>query len=678
MMSRLTNFCNSLMLTQVVKEPTRISGSTAGNQTLIDLIFLSHPQLLKQCHVAPPLGTSDHNCIHLSVTHRCHTSKPSKKSQRTIWRYQQADFNRANDLLDEIDWEELLNGDVDQMWSAWEDKFMSIMQQCIPTTKLFVNSKAPWINKAMRARTLSFRRVKRTGRPEHRNDYKKKRNKVANMIKCAKSRYFKRLNPSNPKTFWKLVKCLTKQTSIPILKDSQEKAVHDDTEKATLLNEFFSSCFNNAQPPLNMSDYNEFNQPDQDSCPEQLLCTEDEILEMLLSLDTTKSNGPDGISAMMLKQTAVSIASGITKLMNMSIRSGKFPTAWKTSSVVPIPKGSNHISVTNYRPISLLSIVSKMLEKHIHAGLIFNHLNVHHPIALQQWDFQPKKSTVAALADVTYNWCRALDQGSEVCAVFFDLQKAFDSVPHRPLLDKLRLFDLDPYILRWICSYLMDRKQYVVLNGEQSPACNAISGVPQGSVLGPLLFLMYINDSIRSTALDGNHITLYADDMLLYRVINNPQDFINVQQGIDNIGRWVTENNLRLNSTKCKVMLITRRRTKGSQMPILKLYGQPLERVFEYKYLGVVLSANLSWTPHIDKILAKTRKIIGMLYRQFYQWSDPKVLIKLYTTMVRPHLEYAAPVWSPELIKDISKLKNVQKFALRVCTNSGIFHILIS
>jgi hypothetical protein len=115
-------------------------------------------------------------------------------------------------------------------------------------------------------------------------------------------------------------------------------------------------------------------------------------------------------------------------------------------------------------------------------------------------------------------------------------------------------------------------------------------------------------------------------------------------------------------------MLISRRRTKGNQIPVLHIHGQPLERVFEYKYLGVLLSTNLSWIPHIDKIVAKTRKILGMLYRQFYQWSDPEVLTKLYTTVVRPHLEYAAPVWSPELIKDISKLESVQKFALRVCT----------
>ena len=151
----------------------------------------------------------------------------------------------------------------------------------------------------MRARNLSFRRVKKTGRLDHRNDYNKKRNKVANMLKSVKLKYFKKLK-SNPKHFLKVVKCLTKQTSsIPILKDNNENAIHNDAEKATLLNNFFSFCFNDAYPPINMSDYNQLSQPDQCSCPEELLCTEDEILEMLLSIDTTKSSGPDGISGIL-------------------------------------------------------------------------------------------------------------------------------------------------------------------------------------------------------------------------------------------------------------------------------------------------------------------------------------------------------------------------------------------
>ena len=591
--------------------------STSGNQSLIDHVFLAHPQQLKQCCVDPPLGTSDHNCINLSVTHRCGITKHNKKSSRTIWRYQQADFDRANNLLNEVNLDELLEGDVDQMWYAWEEKFMSIMHQCISTAKLLVKSSVPWLNrditKAMRARNLAFRRVKRTKGSVHLNDYKKKRNKVANMIKDAKLKFFKGLNPSNPKSFWKVVKYLTKQTSsIPILEDCHEQAIHDDAAKATLLNDFFSGCFNDAQPPLSMSDYSNLHQPDPDLCPEQFLCTEDEILEMLLSLDTTKSSGPDGISATMLKQTAVSIAPGITKLMNLSISTSKFPTAWKTSSVVPVPKGSNHTSVSNYRPISLFPILSKLLEKHVH-DLILNHFNLHHPITLQQWGFQSKKSSVSALIDVSYNWSKALDQGNEVCAVFFALQKAFDPVPHQSLIEKLKSIELDPFLVRWIYSYLIDRKQYVVLNGERSATCNFISGVPQGSVLGPLLFLIYINDSVCSTVLDGNCISLYADDMLLYRIIDSSQDFDCVQQGIDNIGRWVAENDLHLNSAKCKFMVVTRRRTKGNPIPELLLYGQPLERVSEYKYLGVILSANLSWTPHIEKVVTKTRRMIGML-----------------------------------------------------------------
>ena len=172
----------------------------------------------------------------------------------------------------------------------------------------------------------------------------------------------------------------------------------------------------------------------------------------------------------MLKSTAYSIVPRITNLFNKSIMSGRSPSVWKLSSVVPVPKGDDSSNVANYRPISLLPIVSKLLEKHMY-WVIAKHLEVHSPISIQQWGFQPKKSTTAALLNVYNDWSAALDKGKEVCAIFFDLRKAFDSVPHRCLMDKLTFAGLNPYILRWVASYLCNRRQYVVLNGKSLMLC---------------------------------------------------------------------------------------------------------------------------------------------------------------------------------------------------------------
>ena len=215
--------------------------------------------------------------------------------------------------------------------------------------------------------------------------------------------------------------------------------------------------------------------------------------------------------------------------------------------------------------------------------------------------------------------------------------------------------------------HLTNRKQFVVLNGSQSSTCQVVSGVPQGSVLGPLLFLIYIIFTER-THCDGNTINLFADDMLLYRVINNAYDMELVQQGIDNVGDWVNDNNFCLNSSKCKFMIVSKLKSRGIQDPILKLHDNQLEQVTEYKYLGVTITNTLSWSAHISSISSKARKLVGMLYRHFYCWSSSEALHKLYTSLIRPHMEYAAPVWSPHHSKDINKLEAVQKFALRMCS----------
>ena len=239
------------------------------------------------------------------------------------------------------------------------------------------------------------------------------------MIRLAKKNYFRRLNPRRLKEFWKAIKYLNKnKPSIPTLVQDSTVA-HSDTEKANLLNAYFRSCFNPSHPPLSPNE--QFHRC-LSEC-EDISCCEQEVYKLLTKLDQSKASGEDGISAIMLKNTAASIAPSITKLFNASLVTGMIPSQWKKSLIVPIPKDSNASSPSNYRSISLLPIISKILERHVHS-LILEHLHTNHPLFAYQWGFLESRSTVTALLHCTNEWFKALESGNEVCAVFFRLEKS--------------------------------------------------------------------------------------------------------------------------------------------------------------------------------------------------------------------------------------------------------------
>ena len=236
---------------------------------------------------------------------------------------------------------------------------------------------------------------------------------------------------------------------------------------------------------------------------------------------------------------------------------------------------------------------------------------------------------------------------------------------------KLCSFDLHESLIGWFNNYLADRTQVVIVNGSESSETAVLSGVPQGSVLGPLLFLIYIDDlpSVVQNLLGHSKVNLFADDILLYHLISNPADYILLQLAVSLIEEWSISNFLSFNAGKCKYMIVSRKQSPIIPSNPLKLFGNPMQRVECYRYLGLLLTTNLSWSAHISTICTKAKKILGLIYRRFYGSANQTTLKQLYLSLVRPHLEYACQIWNPHLVRDKKMLENVQKFGYKLAAH---------
>ena len=316
------------------------------------------------------------------------------------------------------------------------------------------------------------------------------------------------------------------------------------------------------------------------------------------------ASGPDGISSRMLKNTHPSISLSLAALYNASFRLGKIPADWKSSRVVPIPKPGDPSLAKNYRPISLLPLVSKIQERVVH-NVLWDHIH----LSFSQYCFRPGSSTQEAILAALRDWHHTLESGGSVVCVFLDLSKAFDSLPHSLVLKSLIRVGVGGGLLRWFVDYLDNRKQQVALKGSSSPCASVTSGVPQGSILGPLLFILAMDPVTSLSISNSGVIRVYADDINYYKPIMSSTDLLAVQNDVDTISVWVGDNGLRLNATKTKSLVISRKR--APPVPNISMDGTPIEQVSSFKLLGVTVSENLSWHNTYRRLAVTLRRFLA-------------------------------------------------------------------
>jgi hypothetical protein len=358
-----------------------------------------------------------------------------------------------------------------------------------------------------------------------------------------------------------------------------------------------------------------------------------------------------------LKKLCNELAEPLAKVMRASLRSGEVPEDWRTANVTPIFKKGRKSDPENYRPVSLTSVSCRIMESVVKDHVV-KHLDRHGLVKKTQHGFTRGRSCASNLLCFLEKVTAALDNGEAVDVVYLDFAKAFDTVPHERLKKKLKAHGIDGKLLAWIAAWLDGRRQRVVLNGCESTWEQVLSGVPQGSVLGPLLFLIFIND-LDAAASIGEWILKFADDTKAARVTNSEEDRQSLQAALDGLVSWATTWGMRFNIKKCKVMHLGRKNNKYEY----EMAGQKLETTKEEKDLGVIVSDNLKPAAQCAKAAKTAMTVLGQISRAF-QYRDRAVFMQLYKQYVRPHMEFAVQAWAPYSAADIEVLEKVQRKAV--------------
>ena len=510
---------------------------------------------------------------------------------------------------------------------------------------------------------------------EANNKYKKHSNKLSHIKEAAKKLYFKKLfmkSQNNSKKTWKHINDITKYrkpitNSIDCIRDNDNCLQYDDHKISNIMNNYFveigtkigNSCKSVTTP---------FSKTPTVSPMDSFVLSPvlpEEITKIIKNLNINKSTGPNDPPIRFIKLGCNILSEILAELINSSFRLGIFPSILKCATVIPIYKAGDKHLPNNHRPISLLSPLSKIIERCIHKQLM-SFFNKYQIIHANQFGFQNKMSTEMAISKVHQELSEKLDNNNITCSIFLDIRKAFDSINHKILVKKLRDCGVRGIPLKLIKCFLTNRTQSVFLNGVTSNPQTIQCGVPQGSVLGPLLFLTYINDLPRASKFKTY---LFADDACLSMSSTSMTDLqVQANQELDKISDWMSRNKLCLNYEKTVFFTLTKR--KLSTKLTLMIDNNLIKEVAKTKYLGVIVDNKLSWEHHISSAsnkMAKGSWAISCVKK----YVDLQTLKMLYFSLIYPHLHYGITSWGATSKSHLKKLEIRQKQALKIMTGSA-------
>lgn len=648
------HFTQESGLSQVIDFPTHVKGNT------LDLLFTNldpHP-----CLIDGDTGLSDHSALTFNISGFLpnHASPSRSRPPKFILNFGKADLTNISTQLAVMNSQlvKMNECSTNQLWDFFKNKIIEIASANIPSIKL--RSKKTWLTRETRTIIGKRRRFFHTYRafPTPRN--LDQLNLISRLAKKLTRRDYTKyidthitdsLHSGNSKPLFQLIARSRKG-----VKDSGVAQLHDCSTDSAITQKFadmFKSVFtvdNGCLPQVTGQPV-----PPQDD----IEVSEAGLLTQLQSLNHCKGAGPDKLSPGILKCFAPHIAPSLTHIFSHSINTGCVPDDWRKANVVPVYKKGDRKDALNYRPISLTCISSKLIE-HIIAHQMRLFLDNNNLLSVCQHGFRKKHSCESQLIHTLTDLAMFNNTSSQVDVIILDFSKAFDTVSHTKLIHKLRAFGFNSKLVCWIESWLDGRSFKVVVNGCSSQPTRVTSGVPQGSVLGPLLFLLYINDLPNKISCAHTSIRLFADDAILYRPIHLPSDNLALQQQFSSVTKWAEDWQLRFNVTKC---------TSTSMLPVKSQYiyhlqGAPLVCTHEFTYLGVKVSSSLSFDAHIRQTLQKASATLYMLMRALKK-ASPKAKRTSYFSICLPLLEYASEVWNPSLAYQIANFERINRKAFR-------------